>query len=259
MINITPLLKASKSKGTESAPLYLRITLDKQRTEVSLKQRVPIKQWDNVKRELKGGSPLSHQINNLIQLKKTDIMKHHYGLQISGDDFDIHDLRQLVLGNKPKGKTLLEAVQYHNDNMKDLIGSQYAVGTYKRFVVTLGKLKRFIPFQYGKPDIYLSDITTSFAYDYEQFLKAEDGLGQNTANKHFKNLKKILNLAVSRNWLSNNPLSTVTFKAKPISIKYLTAEELDRIEKRLFSIDRLEEVRDFFLFCCVRRQQKVNL
>ena len=210
MLNITPLIKQSKTKDDLNAPLYLRITLDQQRTEVSLKHQIPLNLWDHTRRELKGNSPLSQQINNLIQLKKTEIMKHHYGLQISGDDFDIHDLRRLILGQKAKGKTLIEMVEYHNANMKELIGSQYAVGTYKRFVVTLNKIKRFIPHQYQKTDIFLSDIKPSFAYDFEQFLKSIDGLGQNTANKHFKNIKKILNQAVSRGWLTSNPLSTVT-------------------------------------------------
>ncbi len=39
-------------------------------------------------------------------------------------------------------------------------------------------------------------------------------------------------------------------KAKPKEREFLTADELHRIVDKSFTIDRLDQVKDIFLFCC---------
>lgn len=46
--------------------------------------------------------------------------------------------------------------------MKSLVGIDYANGTYKRYVVTLGKVKAFLLDKYKKQDIAISKLNHAF-------------------------------------------------------------------------------------------------
>ena len=51
-------------------------------------------------------------------------------------------------------------------------------------------------------------------------------------------------------FIDKNPFNAYGGKIKVIEATYLTQEELERIESKLFRIDRLERVKDIFLFSC---------
>lgn len=46
--------------------------------------------------------------------------------------------------------------------------------------------------------------------------------------------------------IDKNPFNSYGGKIKVIEATYLTQEELDRIETKIFKIDRLERVKDIF-------------
>jgi len=50
--------------------------------------------------------------------------------------------------------------------------------------------------------------------------------------------------------IEKNPFNIYSGKIKVIDATYLTADELVRIEDKTFSIERLERVKDIFLFSC---------
>jgi len=50
----------------EEALLYVRITVDGKRVNISLKKRVPITLWDKKKKKAKGSSPIARQINSYV-------------------------------------------------------------------------------------------------------------------------------------------------------------------------------------------------
>ena len=68
--------------------------------------------------------------------------------------------------------------------------------------------------------------------------------------KHTERLRKMINLAIRNEWLLRDPFA----KFKPSFIKtsreFLTAEELIKIENKEFSIQRLQQVKDLFIFSC---------
>lgn len=68
--------------------------------------------------------------------------------------------------------------------------------------------------------------------------------------KYFKNLKTICNHAIKMELIEKNPFNIYSGKIKVIDATYLTADELVRIEDKTFSIERLERVKDIFLFSC---------
>ena len=96
----------------------------------------------------------------------------------------------------------------------------------------------------------LNDINYLFANDYEFYLKTIRDCSHNTSLKYIKNLKTVIYFALKRGWLSNNPLERYQAKLEKIDKEFLTEKELNSIETKQFDNERLNEVRDVFVFCC---------
>lgn len=65
-----------------------------------------------------------------------------------------------------------------------------------------------------------------------------------------KCLKKVINFALANDWISKNPFVGIRFQEVEIHKEFLTQSELNTLYKKEFAIERLELVRDVFLFQC---------
>ena len=62
--------------------------------------------------------------------------------------------------------------------------------------------------------------------------------------------RRIVTFAVHNGLLTQNPFEHYKIKIDRVERPYLTQEELDRILHKRFTIRRLEQVKDIFIFCC---------
>src|SRR5690606_3375830 len=75
-------------------------------------------------------------------------------------------------------------------------------------------------------------------------------LSNNGVMKHLERFKKMVNLAVKLEWMQKNPFSQFQLKYHKYDRAYLTNRELERLESTEFRIERLERVKDCFIFSC---------
>ena len=75
-------------------------------------------------------------------------------------------------------------------------------------------------------------------------------MAQNSATKHLKLLKKVVNLAVVNSYIAYNPFITYKVEREPVDIDFLDEEELRKIINFDTPIPRFERARDMFLFGC---------
>jgi integrase len=68
--------------------------------------------------------------------------------------------------------------------------------------------------------------------------------------KHMQRFRKILNLGVRLEWLTKNPFNAYNVRFDKVERGFLTKYELKIIEKKKFSIERLELIKDLFIFSC---------
>ena len=73
---------------------------------------------------------------------------------------------------------------------------------------------------------------------------------QNILQQYIRNFRKIINNAIKNDWLDKDPFNAYRVKLKDTKRVFLTKDELSALEQKQFSIDRLDQVRDVFLFCC---------
>jgi len=72
----------------------------------------------------------------------------------------------------------------------------------------------------------------------------------NTTLKYLTNFKKIVLICVKNGWLIRNPFTQFRMVKKEVNRIILTWQEMQKISEKTFVTDRLNHVRDIFLFSC---------
>lgn len=231
------------------AAIYCRITVNGKRAELSVKRFVDPEKWIKTAGMVKGSSEEARIINNQLDIIRTSIYRI-YVEQTSMGKFITSDLlKNQFLGNTEKEKTFLEAFKYHNDQMKELIGSDVVKSTHTKFVTVYKKCSEFLKKRYKRSDIYLKELDYKFITDFEHHLKTE-GIAHNTAMKYIRNVKKVINQTVLNDWLPRNPFAQFKCSTHAVIREILDEAELSALYNKEFQHERLAEVRDIFLFCC---------
>ncbi|MEM9897154.1 MAG: site-specific integrase [Bacteroidota bacterium] len=134
--------------------------------------------------------------------------------------------------------------------VKKQIGKDFALGTYKRFETTLKHIQEFIQYQYRLDDVFLSEIRFQFVTDLEFYLKTVKECNHNSTLKYIRNFRKIINLAVKNEWMDRDPFMKYQVKLKETKRGFLDKDELSNLANKELSVERLDQVRDVFVFCC---------
>jgi ABC-2 type transport system permease protein len=84
----------------------------------------------------------------------------------------------------------------------------------------------------------------------EFWLKSVRKCNHNTTIKYISNLRKIVNICLRRGWLLRDPFLGFKMTKLEVERNALTDEDLQIMAGKVFSMPRLDHVRDIFLFSC---------
>jgi site-specific recombinase XerD len=145
---------------------------------------------------------------------------------------------------------LVPIFQEHNDKVETLVGQEFAPGTLERYKTSLKHTIEFIQWKYSVSDIDIKDIDHAFITEYEFFLRSVRKCANNTAVKYIKNFKKIIKLCISNGWLDKDPFVNYKAKIREVEREFLSQEEIQTIYEKVFVTERLNQVKDIFIFAC---------
>ena len=134
--------------------------------------------------------------------------------------------------------------------MERLVGKGYSKGTLQRYKAAQAHLTNYLSFLKRNGDIPLREVDYQFISGFEHYLKSKKNCAHNTATKYIVNFKKIMRLALAHEFIDRDPFFHWKSNWKTKEREFLTGEELNTLANKEFSIARLEQVRDIFLFCC---------
>ena len=251
------LLWGNKNRINKSGeiPIYLRITINGKRAEMSTNRFVDKKFWMSDAQRVKDKSKSAIQINGYLDMLRGKVLEAYNQLLASNSEITAIKLKSIVVGKpiqpKTTQKTILDALTYHNNKMEEKVRiGQTAKKTIARYQILIKKITAFMKLEYKAKDIPLTELRLRFATDFEHYLLINDNLQVNTAHKYIKNLKKVMNMSVGLDWISSNPFTNFRCSYTAPKREVLTQEEIDRIRFKKIDIKRLAEVRDVFIFCC---------
>ncbi|MFN5911635.1 MAG: phage integrase SAM-like domain-containing protein, partial [Bacteroidota bacterium] len=96
---------------------------------------------------------------------------------------------------------------YHKAKMNDLIkAGKVAKTTLAKYNYCQGKVESFLKHRFKVKDKPLQELSLKFVTEFEHFLLVNERMQTNSAHKYIVNLKRIMNVAVSLEWIPKNPL-----------------------------------------------------
>lgn len=243
-------IKKSKADELGKANIYLRITLDGQRAECSVRRKVKFNEWNSKTQLAIGNSIVSQEINRELGIIKNKIYSIQQQFQRTEKEYNSFDLRDSYLGKDKTQKMLLEIFQEHNDKVKSLIGKDFAAGTAERYRTCKKHVAAFIKQKYKKNDIPVQDVDHKFITGLEYYLKTSRKCAHNSTIKYITNFKKIIRIAHANDWIDKDPFLHWKAKLKIVDREFLTEEEIQKVIELKLQMERLDQVRDIFIFCC---------
>ena len=246
------LLYAKRAKTTTDGlvPIYIRVTVDGERIEFSTKRYTHPDKWSVEGNRMKGTSVESKSTNSYLDALKAKVYDYQQQLIREDEPVNAENMRNKILGIDKRSHMLIGIFQQHNDEIKALIGKDYAAATHVRYETSLKHTADFLKWKYKVSDIDIRKIDHEFITSYEFYLKSVCNCCQNTTSKYIKNFGKIIRICLANGWLQKNPF--INYKSKMVEVEraFLSMEEIETMLNKVFVSDRLNQVKDIFLFSC---------
>lgn len=246
------LIRRCKDDKT-SGFIYVRITIDKERAELSLKERIPVADWDSKKKQVRGNSMQVKALNQHMDDVRFKIKLKYRMLLDKEAVITAETVKQAYLGVHalPKGHKLIELLNY----FKKIWETKLKPGGFKNYKTTIDQLEKFVKQYNAEGDVLLSQITMEFAVDFEFYIRSHpirpnDPCDGNGLAKHIQRFKRILNWAKELKWIAANPIDDYSYTMKKPKRKKVTMEELVLLEKCVLVDPILNYVKDLFLYAC---------
>ena len=243
-------IKKSALKSNGKAPIMVRITLNGEIVQFSLKCTVNPDEWNPRSQRMIGKSADSIKVNGLLDNSRAIIFNHYRDISEREATVTAEKVKNAFLGLKTSQYSLLELFDKHIKDLETKIDKELSRITYLRYVRARNRLELFMQRKYNISDIDLREINYSFLCDFEIYLKSYYNCGHNATMKLIKHLRTIILIAKNNGWLYTDPFANYKFHIEKSDRAFLSQQELESIMNKTFSIKRLDQVRDVFLFSC---------
>ena len=243
-------LKKPKKYSEGNIPIYLRITVDGKRAEISIGRDANPGIWNNKNGKLDGkGEPIK-KFNAYLESLILKLFDAQQALIRENKLITAESLKNKYTGVSEKQRMLVPIFQKHNDEIAALVPNDFAAGTLIRYTTSLSHTVEFIQWKYKVSDINIKDINHEFITDYDFYLRSVRKCANNTAIKYLKNFKKIIRICIANGWLDKDPFINFKSKLKEVERPFLSEKEIQVIMEKEFSNARLNLVKDIFIFSC---------
>jgi site-specific recombinase XerD len=243
-------LKKPKNYVQGSQPVYLRITVDAARMELSMQRECEPTRWNAHAGRANGTKEDIKSLNVYLDSVQAKVYEAHRSLLDKKEPITVENMKRKLGGVTERPRMLLEIFRYHNDQMQQLIqNDEFAKGTWVHFTTTCKHLANFIQQKFHQKDRSITEIDYSFIADFELYLKT--GIcAHNTAMKYLGDFRKIVLLCLKKGWLQKDPFFGYKLSRREVNREVLTANELQAMADKQFASERVTLVRDIFLFSC---------
>ncbi len=263
MLKIIFYLKSGKANKKGESPIFARISHNQKSITMATGKSILKERWQ-----------FTNNLRNVLKLEKEKTLKHSLDLfqlniekKFNEMTKESADISLLLLKNEFTGKTntsttkkevsILEILERHNKYFERKVKTEErSKASFQKYERSKELLITFMKKQYNIEDISSNEISSAFIYNLESFLKYESdfkgrvGIKNNSVVKYMRMYKTCCNHSIKMGQIDKNPFDLYDGKLNIKDAVFLSQQELDRIANKKFSIERLEKVKDIFLFSC---------
>ncbi len=242
----------SRINENNEADIYVRITVNGKRINISLKQKINIDIWDKNRQRVKGAGTRSKQINFYLDEVKSGLVQCYRDLKSENRILTPQLVKARYLGEDKQIYSLKDIFEYHNTTMSHKLSPK----TMCHYQTSQRYMLEYVSKKYKTKDIFLQNLDYAFVIGFENFLRGykpkhyQKKIGNNAVMKHIQRLRRMITLAYHMEWIDRDPFAKFKPKLEKKEREFLTEIELKSIENREFSIERLSVVKDIFVFSC---------
>ena len=216
--------------------VQIEVCSERKRKWIGTGVKVYADQWDD-KRKVTA-RPDSLDLNMKLDLMMSNILEYVNSLIRRKVPFDFESL-DVFLKNSSESDSFIDFIVRRTDERKDR-----AEGTIKHYRTLVKVLEDF-----GRIN-YFHDLTRSNITMFDDYLRSK-GIKDTTVYGYHKNMKAYINEAIRFGITSENPYVGLKInRGKSDKRKYLTYEEMRRMERCRITDPSVNRVRDLFLFQC---------
>ncbi len=242
------LRKERQAESQRCDPLFARITVDGVASRFNTKLDVLPSIWDGKMGRATGRTSEASRINRMLDDINASLNTIYHEMQRRDNYVTAEKVKNEFLGHSESHETILTLFQKHNDDVKQLVGISKTIATYRKYEVTRRHLAEFIQSKYNVSDISIKEITPMFITDFELYLRTACKCGYNTTAKFMQFFKRIIIIARNNGILVNDPFANYKIRLEKVDRGYLTEDEITIILKKKMVSERLEHIRDLFIF-----------
>lgn len=240
-------LNEYKAKGGKM-PIYLRITVNRLKSEMATIYSAELKEWNETKQRTKKNTAVNEYLSS-IESQIYEIAKR---LEKEKKPITAHSIKNYLTQKDRLDAYLLEFFENFIKRMER--SAEVDEENVKNYQRTKKHLENFFE-QKKWDDILIENVNYKFISDFDEFLLGQkvkndnDTMQRNTVNKHHSRLRTILIRAMKEGYIYKNPYMDFKLKRVPSNRTFLSEEELQKIiENNLSGNESLKRVRDIFIF-----------
>lgn len=249
-LSVLFFVKRTKTNVDGLLPIFIRVTVNGARIEFSTKRFTASEKWSVEGNRMKGTSAESKATNSYLDTLKAKVYDYQQQLIRENEVVNVENMRNKILGVEKRSHMLIGIFQQHNEEIKALVGREFATATYTRYETSLKHTIAFLNWKYKVSDIDIRKIDHEFVTNYEFYLKSVHKCNQNTTAKYIKNFGKIVRRCLANGWIERDPFINYKCKIVEVDRAFLSQDEIETMFNKVFATDRLNQVKDIFLFSC---------
>jgi site-specific recombinase XerD len=169
------------------------------------------------------------------------------------------DLKNVFQGKSiEKPITINDVASFHIEHFKKrVLAQEVAEGTEKKYERVINIFRDFLKTRGKNTNPLIDEINDEMIFDFDDYLRYERpngkenfGVNNNTAVKYIRNLKTIFNFCLMRKFIRNNPFDIYDKQLEEVETVFLDELELKKFSEVELESQKLNSVRDIFLFSC---------
>lgn len=243
-------IRTSGLSQEKKVAIYLRISVNGHRIEQSINRSIERANWSASNSRLKGTSAEAKLLNNHLDAINNKVYIFEREMILDRIEITYKTFRNKWFGIGREKQMILEIFREHNENVTLLLGKDFAPGTLQRYKTSFLHTKNFIEFKYKVADLEVTNIDYAFISNYALWLKTVRNCNHNSTMKYLGNFKKIVLICLKNGWISKDPFLSFKLSKHEVEKPILTEQELERITGKQFDTERLNYVKDIFIFSC---------
>ncbi len=115
------------------APIYLRITINGERAEISTNRKINSELWDKTSQRVAGRNEPARIINTVLNNLVSKVEMYFSSFDVRDEIISVNQIIAELKGSGRNQMTLIKAFEYHNSKLEELSGIEYSQSTINKY------------------------------------------------------------------------------------------------------------------------------